>query len=282
VSVRVERSSGLGAGSAGVGRASGRRGFEWLARGGFVARGALYGIIGILALKLAFGVGGKTTDQKGALETLAQQPFGKVLLILVAVGLAGYALWRFVRAALGHGVEATNDSGFDRVAAFASGVVYAGLCAIAVSILVGSSQAGSGSGTSRKAAGGVLGWPAGQWLVGLAGAIMIGVALYQGYRGVTKSFLKDSKTEEMSVPVRHWVTRIGVVGHLARMIVFGLVGVFLIKAAVDYNPSAAIGLDGALRKLAAQTYGSVLLGLVAAGLIAFALYSLSDARYRRI
>lgn len=282
MSVRAERSRGFGSGSAGVGRPSSSHGFEWLARSGFVARGVVYGIIGILALKLAFGIGGKASDQQGALETVAQQPFGKVLLILVAVGLGGYALWRFVRAALGHGVEATNDSAFDRLAALASGAVYAVLCAIAISILVGSSHAGSGSSTSRKATGGVLGWPAGQWLVGLAGAIMIGVALYQGYRGVTKDFLKDSKTEEMSLPVRHWVTRIGVVGHLARMVVFGLIGVFFIKAAVEYNPKAAIGLDGALRKLAYQTYGSMLLGLVAAGLVAFALYSLSDARYRRI
>ena len=116
----------------------------------------------------------------------------------------------------------------------------------------------------------------------MAGAVLIGVGAYQGYRAATKDFLKDSKTEEMSPKVRDSVEWIGVVGHLARMIVFALVGVFLIKAAVEYNPSAAIGLDGALRKLAAQTYGSVLLGLVAAGLIAFALYSLSDARYRRI
>jgi hypothetical protein len=265
-----------------VGKASGSGGFEWLARAGFVARGVVYGIIGVLALELAFGAGGKATDQKGALETVAQQPFGNVLLILLAVGLARYALWRFVRAALGHGVEAGNDSGFDRVAALASGVVYAGLCVIAVSILVGSSQGGSGSGGSQKATSGVLGWPAGQWLVGLAGAVMIGVGAYQGYRAVTRDFLKDSKTEEMSPRVRGLVEWIGVLGHLARMIVFGLVGVFLIKAAVEYNPRAAIGLDGALRKLAAQMYGSVLLGLVAAGLVAFALYSLSDARYRRI
>ena len=101
MSVRVERSRGLGSGSAGEVQVSGRRGFEWLARSGFVARGVVYGIIGVLALKLAFGVGGKATDQKGALETVAQQPFGKVLLILIAIGLAGYALWRFVRAALG-------------------------------------------------------------------------------------------------------------------------------------------------------------------------------------
>jgi hypothetical protein len=278
----VERSRAFRSESVDVGQASGRRSFEWLARSGFVARAVVYGIIGILALKLAFGAGGKATDQKGALETVAQQPFGKVLLILVAIGLAGYALWRFVRAALGHGVEASDDSGFDRVAALASGVVYAGLCAIAVSILLGSSQASSGSATSRKATGGVLGWPGGQWLVGLAGGVLVGVALYQGYRGVTKDFLKDSKTEEMSPGVRDFVEWIGVVGHGARMIVFGLVGVFLIKAAVEYNPSAAIGLDGALRKLAAQSYGSVLLGMVAAGLVLFGLYSLSDARYRRI
>ena len=282
MSVRVERSRDFGSDRADVGQASGRHGFEWLARVGFIARGVVYGIIGMLALKLAFGAGGKTTDQKGALQTVAQQPFGKVLLILVAIGLAGYALWRFVRAALGHGVEASDDSGFDRVAALASGVVYAGLCAIAISILVGSSQSNSGSGSSQKAAGGVLGWPGGQWLVGLAGGVLIGVAAYQGYRAVTKDFLKDSKTEEMSPGVREFVEWIGVVGHGARMVVFGLVGVFLIKAAVEYNPSAAVGLDGALQKLANQPYGSVLLGVVAAGLVAFALYSLSDARYRRI
>src|SRR5439155_11326729 len=93
-----------------------RRGFELLARSGFVARGFIYGIIGLLAVKLALGDGGKTTNQKGALKTIAHQPAGKVLLILMAVGLAGYALWRFVRAALGHGLEA-RDSGPDRIIA---------------------------------------------------------------------------------------------------------------------------------------------------------------------
>jgi len=111
-------------------------GFEWLARAGFVARGLIYGIIGILAIKLAVGAGGTTTNQQGALRTIAHQPFGKVLLILVAIGLAGYALWRFVRALLGRGPE-DSDSGFDRLAAFASGIVYAGLCVVAVEILLG-------------------------------------------------------------------------------------------------------------------------------------------------
>jgi hypothetical protein len=254
--------------------------FEWLARAGFVARGVIYGIIGILAIKLAVGAGGRTTNQQGALKTIAHQPFGKVLLILVAIGLAGYAIWRLVRALLGHGPE-DSDSGFERVAAFGSGIVYAGLCAIAVEILLGSGSSG-GSGNAHKSTAGVFGWPGGTWLVGIAGAVLIGIGLYQGYRGLSKDFLEDSKTEQMSARVRNWIEWVGTFGHLARMVVFGLVGVFLIKAAIDFNPDKAVGLDGALAKLAAHSFGPVLLGIVAAGLVAFALYSLSDARYRRI
>jgi hypothetical protein len=252
--------------------------FEWLARGGFVARGLIYGIIGILAIKLALGDGGKTTNQQGALKTIAHQPFGKVLLILVAIGLAGYALWRLLHALLGHGPE-NEDSGFDRVAALGSGIVYAGLCAAAIEILLGS---GGSSGNAHKTTAGVLGWPGGPWLVGIAGVVLVGVGLYQGYRGVTHDFLKDSKTEQMGPRVRSWIEWIGTFGHLARMVVFGLVGVFLVKAALEYDPNKAVGLDGALAKLAHAGYGPFLLGVVAAGLIAFGVYSLSDARYRRL
>jgi len=255
------------------------RAFEWLARAGFISRGLIYGIIGILAIKLAIGSGGTTTNQQGALKTIAHQPFGKVLLTLVAIGLGGYALWRFMRAALGHGPEDT-DSGFDRVAALASGIVYAALCVIAVEILLGSGS--SSSGNASKPTAGVLGWPAGTWLVGLAGAVVIGIGLYQGYKGISQDFLDDSKTEQMSPLVRTWITWIGIVGHLARMVVFALVGIFLIKAAIDYDPNKAIGLDGALAKIVHASYGPVLLGVVAAGLIAFGVYSLTDARYRRI
>jgi hypothetical protein len=251
--------------------------FEALARAGFVARGVIYGVIGILAIKVAVGAGGTTVSQSGALRAIAHQPLGKLLLIVVAIGLAGYSLWRLTRALLGHGPEAT-DSGFARLAALASGIAYALSCAIAVEILLGSST----SGNPKRPTAGVLGWPGGTWIVALAGAALCGVGAYQGYRGISKDFLRDSKTEEMSPGVRNWISRIGTFGHLARMVVFGLIGVFLISAAVDYNPSRAIGIDGALAKLANHSYGSYLLGIVAAGFIAFAVYSLSDARYRRI
>ena len=254
------------------------RAFEWLSRAGFVARALIYGIIGVLALKLALGHGGKLTNQQGALHTVADQPFGKFLLTLVAIGLAGYSLWRLVRAALGHGPEGA-DSGFERVAALASGIAYGLICVVAIEILLGS---GGGSHSPKKPAAGVLGWPGGTWLVGLAGAVTIGVALYQGYKGITKKFLDDSKVEEMGETTKRWIGRLGMVGHVARAIVFGLIGVFLVKAAIDFNPNKVVGLDGALAKLLNQPYGPFLLGVVAAGLLAFALYSLSDARYRRI
>ena len=257
-----------------------RREFEWLARAGLVARGVVYGIVGLLALKLAVGSGGKATTQRGAMMTLASEPFGQALLIATAVGLAGYAMWRFVRAGLGHGAE-QNDSGLQRVAHLASGLAYAALCVTAVKILTGASSSG-GSNSPKQTTGGVLGWTGGTVIVGVVGAILLAVALFQGYKGVSKKFLEDSKTREMSREVRRGFTAIGVFGHLARMVVFGLIGYGLLKAAIDYNPHKAIGLDGALAKLSHYSYGPFLLGVVAAGLIGFALYSIADARYAKI
>jgi hypothetical protein len=257
---------------------AGARQFEWLARAGLAARAVVYAIIGVLALKLALGDGGKATNQQGALKTIAGQPFGKTLLIVVAAGLAGYALWRLTRAALGHGPE-QSDSGMDRVAALASGIVYAALCVTAVKIVAG---AGTGSGTPKKATGGVLDWTGGPWLVGIAGVVLIGVAAYQAHKGLTEKFLDDSKTGQMSRGVQRAFTALGIFGHLARAVVFTLVGYGLIRAAIDYDPQKAVGLDGALRKLADASYGPWLLGLVAAGLIGFAAYSAADARYRKV
>lgn len=267
-------------------RSTGRRAthspaFEVLARIGFVARGVIYGTIGLLAIQVAIHSSGKSANQRGAMETIEKQPLGHGLLIAVAVGLGGYALWRFVQAIVGHGPEGGGDhSTMGRIIAASSGVAYAGMCALAVSILLGASSQSSSS--PHKSAAGVLDWPGGRWLVGAAGAIFIGVALYQGYKGLSRKFLEEDKTEQMGPTARRWITIIGIVGHLARMVAFGLIGIFVVKAAVDYAPRKAVGLDGALSKLAHQTYGTALLFLVAAGLVAFGLYSIADARYRRI
>ena len=264
----------------GGGAVADRPAFSWRARAGLVARGISYAVIGVLALKLAVGSGGETTNQRGALMTIAEQSLGRALLIAMTVGLAGYAVWRLVRAAIGHGTQ-DEDSAAARVGGAVSGLAYAGLCVTAVQILVGASSSG-GVNSPRRTTGGVLDWTGGTTIIAILGAILVGVALYQGYLGISRKFLKDSKTWEMSYAVKRAFTAIGVFGHLARMVVFGLVGYGLVKAAIDYNPRSAVGLDGALSKLSHYSYGPVLLGIVAAGLIGFALYSMADARYRKI
>ena len=253
-------------------------GFEYLSRAGFIARALIYGIIGVLALKLALGHGGKLTNQQGAMHTIAHQPFGKVLLTALAIGLGGYALWRLLRAFLGHGREGA-DKGIERLGALGSGIVYALMCVVAVQILAGP---GTSGGNTKKTASDVFGWPAGRWLVGAAGLVLAGVAVYQFIRGVRHKFLDDSKTEQMPRVVKTWFTILGTIGHVARAVVFALVAVFLLKAAFDYKANEAIGLDGALAKLYDGAFGSWLLGAVAAGLIAFSCFSLVEARYRRI
>ena len=252
--------------------------FAILSRAGFVARALIYGIIGLLAFDLVVGHGGKITNQQGALRSVEQHSFGHVLLALLAIGLGGYAMWRLFRAFLGHGPEGA-DSGVERLGALGSGIVYGLMCAVAIQILTGP---GTSGGNAKKTASDVFGWPAGRWLIGVAGLVLAGVAVYQFIRGVRQKFLDDSKTERMPLVVKTWFTILGTVGHVARAVIFGMVAVFLLKAAYDYKANEAIGLDGALAKLYDGAYGSWLLGAVAAGLIAFSCFSLVEARYRRI
>jgi hypothetical protein len=257
------------------------RGFEWFARAGLAARAFIYLIIGALAIKLALpDSGGSTTSQQGALKQIAQEPFGKWLLIATAIGLAGYATWKLVRAAIGHGPE-SEDSGFDRASGLVSGISYGILCAAAISIVIDSGSSSS-SGGAAQTTGGVLGWPGGTWIVGIVGAVVIGTGLEQAYKGISKKFLEKSKTDQMSPTVEGAFTGLGVFGYVARAVVLVLIGYSLIKAAVDFNPDAAVTLDGALSKLAHADYGPLLLGVVSAGLIGFGLYALADARYRKV
>jgi hypothetical protein len=254
--------------------------FEVLSRAGFVARGLIYGIIGLFAFEVAVGDTGKLTNQQGAIQTVASQPLGEFLLLLLAIGLGGYAIWRLFRAALGHGPEDV-DSTLERLGGLGSGLVYGGLCIASIKLLTGSSAVGPSSKPDQTTAG-VFDWPAGRWLVGLAGVVMLGVAAYQLVKGVRQTFLEELKTGEMSAGLVTWVTWIGTIGHVARAVIFGLVGWFLLKAAYEFEAREAIGLDGAMTKVLKADYGPWLLGFVAAGLIAFGVYSISEARYRRI
>lgn len=204
------------------------------------------------------------------------------MLVLLAIGLGGYALWRFVIAVLGEKVEHGEDVGVGKRLIYAArGVVYAGLCWTAISIVVHAGSSGSGN-KQEKATAVVLDWPGGVALVTAVGLGVLGYGVWNVYKGLSGRFLKDMKTEEMDEAGRRWIRRTGLVGHVARGIVFGLVGIFLAKAALEYDPDEAIGIDGALQKLAAQAYGDALLGVVAAGLLAYGVFCLARARYREV
>ncbi len=264
-------------------RQDGRTGsgwYAWLARGGLVAKGASYAIVAVLAIELAVGHGGKATSRSGALHALAGDSFGKVVLGLLVAGFAAYALWRFVEAWAAPGDDAKKWA--KRLGSIGRGLIYAGLAFSAAKILVGAGGGGSQNAKAHQTTATLLSLPAGTWLVGIGGAIVIGVGLWNFYRGISGKFEDKWRTGEMSPTARRWGGRAGTVGHVARAAVFGLIGVFVIKAALDYDPKEAIGLDGALQKLAAAAYGPWLLGVTAAGLFAYGLYCLVDARYRDV
>ena len=259
------------------------RPFRWAVRAGFVARSVTYGVVGAIALALAVGAGAAPTEpnQQGALELIAKAPLGRVAVAVAAVGLLAYALWKLGQGAFGRGPEGGGDSDpKDRIGNLAGGVVYLGFFAVAVRILFGDSS--SGSSEPSKAASGVLGWPGGAVIVGVAGCVLIAISLYQIYDAFRGGFAEDTKQQEMSRLERRAFMAIGRVGLIARAMVFGLIGYFVVKTAIDYNPRETTGLDGALARVHHEPFGPWLLGLVAAGLIVFAAYSLLEARYRRL
>ena len=256
---------------------------ERAARFGLVAQGVSFGLVAWLAIKVALHEGGKTTDRAGALRSIAHHPVGRIIVIALAVGFGAYALWRLFEAFMGETIERGKKRGIaKRIASLGKAAIYAALCYAAVRALTGSGGGGGGSNTEKKATAGVLGWPGGRYLVYAIAVAIAAAAVWNLYRGASGSFRKQLKTHEMSPRELKWTTRIGVVGLLSRAAVFGLIAAFFFKAAHDYNANEANGLDGALRKLAHQTYGSVLLGVVAAGLAAFGVFCLIQARYREV
>ena len=268
-------------------KADGGRGwYAVLARTGLVAKGVSFGLVGVLAVKLAAGSGGKATSRNGALQGLAQHTLGKVVLVLLAIGFASYALWRFVQALAerdDEGGEKGKAKKWGKRAGYVGrGLIYAGLTLTTVKILVGSGGQQSQNQKAHKTAATVLDWPGGRWIVGIVGVGILGAALWNLYRGITRKFEDKWRTGQMSETARKWGGRAGFAGHLARAVVFGLIGIFVVKAAIDYKPADAIGLDGALQKLAHAGYGPYLLGVTAAGLVCYGLYCFVDARYRDV
>jgi len=258
-----------------------------LARAGLVAKGATFALVAVLALEVVFGKRGSAEDRPGALQTIAEHPFGRFLIAALAIGLGGFAFWCFAQAILGERLERGEEmSILKRVALVALGLLYAALCAMCAALVFGANEpvksGGGGNHEDVRATRIALEQPLGRYLVIAVGLGIIGAGLFNVYTALTGKFREGLKEQQMGSTERRWYMPLGVAGHIARGVIFALIGVFFIQAAWDYKPKDAVGLDGALTKLAQADYGPVLLGFVAAGLLAYGVFCFVQARYGKV
>ena len=263
-------------------RRDSERWIEVVGRIGLATQGVLYGVVGLLALQVAAGRNDQA-DQRGAIEAVADQRFGRFLLLILTIGLALHCCWRLVLAARGGPGEDDTKAVAKRIGELGRGLIYGSFTLVAAKILVdagGSSGGGGGGQTQKEAVGTVLDWPGGEVIVITVGVAVIGTGLWHASKLFTRSFLDDLDLSGRSEGSRKVITALGSLGFLARGLVFCMVGWFLVESALDDNPNHTGGLDAALRRLAESDHGPTLLRLVAVGLILFGIYRLVDARLR--
>ena len=260
------------------------RWMAFLARCGYAAKGVVYLLIGGIAAKVAIGAGGAVTDQKGALQTILEQPYGHILLGAVTIGLFGFALWCFIQALFDTEGKGTTAKGLiARIGYAAVGITYAALANGAFQLVTGSGSGGNGSNaTAQDGTAILLKQPFGPALVIIVGLIALGVACYLFYTAYAARFQVKLNIATLPAQMKKLIIVVGKAGYAALGVVISIIGIFLIVAAFQHNASKAKGLDGALQELLHQPFGRVLLGIVALGLFAYGIYSLVEARYRRV
>jgi hypothetical protein len=276
--MRTTTSPSSGRMSTSARRASESQAASALARAGLAARGVIYILIGWVSILIAFGLSSQQANQQGALQLLASKPYGLVSLWLLAIGFVAYALWRLSEAAFG--VTGEGNGAGPRVKSLIRGIVYAFLAYMTFKVISGTSK--NQTKQQQDLTASVMHHTGGRWLVGLVGLIIVGVGVALVIEGVRRTFMKHLKTGQMSPQVRRIVERLGQVGVTARGVVFALAGVLVVDAAITFKPSKSGGLDKALLTLRSQPFGEFLLLIFALGLVAFGIYGLAEARWRKV
>lgn len=253
---------------------------EGYARFGHAAYGVVYVLVGSLAVQAALG-GGRTAGQEGALQTILLAPLGKVILCVVAFGLLGYAMWRMIQGILDADNEGRDVKGIaKRFNHVLNGLFHVVLAFTAVQLALLDSAGGGGSPDYLTAR--LLEQPFGRLLTVGVGVAVVCVGLYQFYCAYRAKFMEELEPGRMGTGEREWTRRSGRLGYVARGVVFAVMGVFFVQAALHADPSEARGLGGALATLASQPFGPYLLGVVALGLVSYGAFMFLVARYRRI
>lgn len=249
---------------------------QTLARVGIAARGLVWLVVGLLALSVVFG-GDKQTDQGGALRTIADKPFGEVLLGVLVLGFLGYAAWRVLSAAVGHQDEDGHTRTAHRVASLVDGLVYVFLALSTVKFLTrGDSSDATASRTAE-----LMAKPGGRTAVGLLGLVLIAIGIVLTVKAFRRDHVDKLRRGRMPSWLRGPAVTLGVVGLVGRSFVLALIGLFLALAAYRFNPAEAKGLDAALQTLAQQSFGKLLLLIAVIGMLAYSAWSFVEAAYRR-
>lgn len=261
-------------------RAGNSSALESLTRAGLVGYGVLHLAIGWLALQIAVGHPATEGDQSGAFRVLAAQPLGKLLVGGIAVGLLAMAVWQALEAAVGNAdVKGTRRTA-ERGVSASRAVIYAAFAWTAYRTVAGAPT--SNANQQQQATAGLLGTAVGPWLVGLVGVVVVGVGAVIAWYGATKGFERRLKRSQMRRSTRRVAVLTGQIGYVAKGLAYGIVGVLLVVAAAAFEPDRSTGLDGALRTLAGQPFGVLLLGLVAFGFATFGVYCFFQSRYRKV
>lgn len=249
---------------------------EALARWGLGARGAIYVVLGLLTIRVARGSSNEV-DQPSALRNLAHQPFGTLLVILLAIGFAGYSLWRFSEALFG--VTGDPGSTFARLVSAFRGLIYAFLAFTAIAVLRGSQ--GSAADQQSGYAAEVMSYQGGRWLVGVVGVALCAVGVLLVVEGVQRKFMRYFPAAQLGEKTSSAIQVVGVIGNVARGAVFAGTGALIVAAAWTYDPSKAAGIDAVVQLLQDHSL-TWLLVLAGVGLAAFGCYGVLEAVYRRV
>ncbi len=254
-----------------------------LGRFGYAAEGLVYVLIGVLAIQVALGLGGETTDSKGVLLRIVGAPLGHILLIAIAIGFVGYAVWRFFEAAFdpdGQGGDANRLA--MRLGNAINGALHLAFAVSTVRLLQTGDPGANTDATAKGGTAALLSKPFGQWLVGLIGLGVLGFAGWQFFQAIRGKFRENANLGEMNPTEERWYTTLGRAGYAARGVVFVIIGLFLIVAAHNADPQEARGLDSALDDLATRPFGPWLLGVTALGFVAYGLFLFAEARFHSV